>query len=410
MAASLPFDSTLGLRADPYRFISRECRRLDTDLFETRILLRPTVCMTGPEAVRLFYDPNRFMRNGAAPEPLRATLFGKGGVQGLDDEMHLRRKALFVALLTPHRVESLAQRFEEAWRYALPRWTAKGQIVLYRAVQPLLTRAVCDWAGVPVPKGQADAWAAQLVPLFDQAASLHHLRARRARSKLEGWLSTLIDDIRQRRRELPPGYASREIALHLDADGRPMAPRVAAVELLNVLRPTVAVSVYIAFVAHALQLNPQWRERLSNGDAAEAHAFVQEVRRLYPFFPAVVARTREAFEWKDHRFKANQRVMLDLYGTNHDPRSWSSPDEFRPQRFFQRAPGPFDFVPQGGGDAERQHRCPGEGVATTLMKVALRMLVMRMRYTVPEQDLSIDFRRLPALPKSGFVMSDVRPR
>ena len=58
-----------------------------------------------------------------------------------------------------------------------------------------------------------------------------------------------------------------------------MAPRVAGVELLNVLRPTVATAVYITFVAHALDAQPAWKERLALGDGHEDLAFVEEVRR-----------------------------------------------------------------------------------------------------------------------------------
>jgi fatty-acid peroxygenase len=32
-----------------------------------------------------------------------------------------------------------------------------------------------------------------------------------------------------------------------------------------------------------------------------------------------------------------------------------------------------------------------------------------MRYEVPIQDLSVDLSRIPALPKSGFVMTGIRP-
>ena len=42
------------------------------------------------------------------------------------------------------------------------------------------------------------------------------------------------------------------------------------------------------------------------------------------------------------------------------------------------------------------------------MEVALYFLVHRLRYRVPEQDLSLDTSRLPALPRDGFVISDVQ--
>src|SRR3546814_7119834 len=86
-----------------------------------------------------------------------------------------------------------------------------------------------------------------------------------------------------------------------------MASRVAGVELLNVLRPTVATAVYITFLAHALDTHPAWRERLTDSSSSEELAFVEEVRRFYPFFPAVAAIVREQFEWRGHRFPQGRR-------------------------------------------------------------------------------------------------------
>src|SRR3546814_6381456 len=95
------FDSTLALLRDPYGFISKKCRRYGSDVFETRLLLRRTICMTGPEASELFYEQDRFIRRGAAPGRVQKTLFGRGGVQGLDAEAHRRRTQMCMSLMTP---------------------------------------------------------------------------------------------------------------------------------------------------------------------------------------------------------------------------------------------------------------------------------------------------------------------
>ena len=42
------------------------------------------------------------------------------------------------------------------------------------------------------------------------------------------------------------------------------------------------------------------------------------------------------------------------------------------------------------------------------MKVATEFLAGGMAYDVPEQDLRIDRSRLPALPRSRFVIANVR--
>lgn len=96
--------------------------------------------------------------------------------------------------------------------------------------------------------------------------------------------------------------------------------------------------------------------------------------------------------------------MLDLYGTSRDPGVWDAPDSFRPERFIDHPIGAFEMVPQGGGDHFENHRCAGEWITIALMKEALRLLTREMRYRMPEQDLSIDLSRFPAIPRSRIVL------
>ncbi len=402
-------DETLALLADPYRFISRQCQRFGTNAFETRVLLKRTVCLKGAGAAEVFYDATRFAREGAMPGAIRKTLLGQDGVQGLDGEPHRHRKQMFMSLMTPDRVQALARLFEAEWRRAVPGWTRKGEIVFYDVLHEPLTRAVCAWAGVPLADDEAGRRAGELRALFDAAgaASPRHLWSRLARRRVDAWAARIIGDVRAGRIGPGPETAAFAVAWHRDLNGDLLPPQVAAVELVNVLRPTVAVAVYITFVAHALQTNPGVRAELSRQPDGVAF-FVQEVRRFYPFFPAVVARARHDFEWEGVAFAEGRQTMLDLYGSTRDAAPGTDPEAFRPAR-FRDAPGdPFGVIPQGGGDHHLGHRCPGEWIVLDLMTAATHLLVDAMRYDVPEQDLSIDFARLPALPKSGFVMRNVR--
>jgi fatty-acid peroxygenase len=407
----LSLDDTLALRRDPYRFISGRADELGTDVFETRLMLRRTVCMTGADAARLFYDANRFRRAGAAPEPLQKTLFGEGGVQGLDGEDHRRRKSMFLEINQSDRVEDLAAVVHRQWRGALVDWAAAGQIELYPQIQRLLTVAVCEWAGAPLGADEVEPRTRELSALFDDAATvgIGHLRSRAARRSLEDWAERVVREVRSGIRPIPQGSAAGVIAHHRDTRGDLLEEWIAAVELLNVLRPTVAVAVYITFVAHALEMYPDWRVRLAHGDGGEDRAFVEEVRRHYPFFPAVTAVARETFDWHGHRFHRGRRVMLDLYGTNHDARLWDDPHRFAPERFLGPEPDVFAFVPQGGGDPAVHHRCPGEPITTRLMRLAVHMLVRGMTYTPVPPTCAVDFDRLPALPENGYLISDIAP-
>jgi fatty-acid peroxygenase len=55
------------------------------------------------------------------------------------------------------------------------------------------------------------------------------------------------------------------------------------------------------------------------------------------------------------------------------------------------------------------HRCPGEWIAIELLKVEADFLAKKVSYEVPEQQLAIDFARVPALPHSKITIRSVCP-
>ena len=402
-------DGSLALLNEGYTFISKRCRELQTDVFETRLRLQPTLCMMGRDAAELFYDQERFMRSGAAPKRLTQTLLGKGGVQGLDGEAHTRRKAMFMALMSKGELQRMVALTAEQWRVYAQRWTGADQIVLFDETMELLLRAVCRWAGVPLQEHEVARRTREMADLISSAAAVgpHYLEGRLARRDAERWTGRLIQEVRCGALTPPKGTALERIALFRDGNGDYLSEHVAAVELLNVLRPTVAVSRYVVFCAHALHEHPEWLERLREGER-DIEPFVQEVRRFYPFFPFAAARVKETFRWRGFRFKKGTRTLLDLYGTNHDSRLWREPETFNPERFRNWQGDPYTLIPQGGGDYSFNHRCAGEWLTIEIMKEALRALTRAFTYEVPPQNLALDLSKMPALPESGFVMSNVQ--
>jgi fatty-acid peroxygenase len=405
-------DCTLALLRDPYRFVLHTCTRLGRDVFQSRLMLRRVVFMRGQDAAELLYNPELFVRAGAAPMRVQRTLFGRGGVQSLDGAAHRLRKALFMTVLgNPENVQRLCALSADRLRVQARSWPEGGMVDFYAEVREVLARAACAWAGVPLPENEVSERTAQLTALFDQASLFGppHWRAWRQRKRAERWCMELIEAVRAEHLQAPEGSVLRTTALHRGEDGRLLETRIAAVELLNFLRPVVAVSVYAVFTALALNDHPECRERLQRDDEPYLDAFVQEVRRFYPFFPMVAARVRRGFEWKGFRFQQGARVMLDLYATNHDPRFWEAADVFYPERFFRQEPGAYSFVPQGGGDARVHHRCPGERSTVELMKAVTRFLNREISYELPVQNLVLNWQRLPALPSPYFLLGNVRP-
>lgn len=413
--AEIPQDHTKntvrGMLRDPYRFISRRCSQLGTDIFQARLAGERVVVLSGPSAAEFFYTQDAFIRAGAAPKRLIRTLFGAGGVQSLDGDAHRVRKELFTSLLTRTHARTLAERFERNLRDTVGEWRGRDRVVFYDEMVTMLTRTVCDWAEVPLPGSDLLLRARQLEALYDGAGALgpRHWRSRQARMRAHRWAERVIADVRTEHSRPGEDSALSRVAWHKDEDGALLDRTTAATELLNVLRPTVAVAVYLAFVAHALQEYPQWRQLVTSGEVTSGQ-FVEEVRRYYPFFPGVFAKASSDVDWRDYRIPAGTRVLLDLYGTNHDPRTWAEAQKFDPERFRDHQPGAYEFVPQGGGVTEINHRCPGEPITTELMKVVLDVLVHHVDYQLPRQDMRIDFARLPALPRSRVLLNDIAPR
>ena len=407
-------DSTLPLLLQGYAWLPDRRRRSGGAPVRTRLLGKRVIALHGPAAVRFFYDEEHIHRHGALPEPVIDTLFGQGAVHTLDGEPHRVRKGMFVHLLMdPEGVRALTDRVVLEWKEAAEGWSRRDRIVLFDEVAGVLTRAVHAWAGVPLPEDEADGVARDMVAMVDGFASAgpRQLRARRARRRQEKRVAGLVERERESTDTGDEAAARatpfRTVAHHRDADGSLLDPRTAAVEVLNILRPTVAVSWFAAFAAHALHRWPERRTALRGDDPAAALAFAQEVRRFYPFAPFIGGLAAERLEWAGRTIRPGTLVLLDLYGQNHDPDLWPRPYVFDPARFRGAPVRPDELVPQGGGDPATGHRCPGEDITLALLS-ALAVLLSGLSYRVPEQDLSIPLHRIPTAPRSGFVIEDVR--
>lgn len=403
-------DNTLALMREGYLFISNRVDRYQSDLFKARLLLQNVICMSGEEAAKVFYDPERFQRKGAAPKRVQKTLFGVNAIQALDGEAHIHRKLLFMSLMTPPHQKRLAELAMEQWQASISKWEGAEKIVLFDEAKNILCRIACHWAGVPLQESEVKERADDFSAMVDAfgAVGPRHWKGRRARTRAEKWIREVIEDVRAGKLKAEEGSALYAMAFHRELDGRQLDTQMAAVELINVLRPIVAISTFITFTASALHEHPEYIEKVQSGNSNYLEMFAQEVRRYYPFGPFLGARVRKDFIWNQCEFKKGMLVLLDMYGTNHDSRLWENPNEFRPERFKEWTGSLFDFIPQGGGDPAKGHRCPGEGITVEVMKTSLDFLVNKIEFEVPEQDLSYSLAKMPTLPESGFVMSNIR--
>jgi fatty-acid peroxygenase len=341
------------------------------------------------------------VRHRAIPVPIAGSLFGPGAVHGLDDDAHRHRKTLFLEALTQDQLDRLLPIARRRWRAELQTWSAKGSGHVYPSAVRAFGSTIIEWAGIDEPdsaKAQHAQWMADIVNGFGVLGPAY-VRATRARRRCDQWARQLV--ARERRDPTAPeGSWLQRVAAFVDSDGERLPARTAAVELLNILRPTVAVSWLACFAVMALDEHPQWQARLraEGPEGRAAEAFAHEVRRYYPFVPVLTARARQDVEFAGHHIERGQRILLDVYGTNHGP-EWANPWAFDPDRFLETHPCDLThFVAQGGGPRETGHRCPGEGVSNGLLAVAIGELASRDGWQLPLQDPQYSLRRMPTRP------------
>src|SRR6478735_1696517 len=332
------------------------------DTYVSRLLGRRTVVLGDPDGARAFYDESLARRAGAVPPPLASLLFGRGAVHGMDGTEHRDRKRLILDVLDPDRLDSL----------------------------------VDEVRGADVTRTGADLVSRRLAEIVDGFgfAGPAYVRGWRARRWAERWARTAVRDTRDGRTKPVAGTALQMIAA-TDLD-----ERQAAVELLNVLRPTVAVSWLGCFAGLALASVPaEERARLVPQEAVhERYAFAQEVRRTSPFVPALTALAVRGTEVSGVQVREGDRLLLDVIGIDHHESRWPAPRLFDADRFLDHdevaAESAFDLVPQGGGHPSG-HRCPGESLTLRLLSETIRVLAGLDLEVTPG---ATDATRMPTLP------------
>ena len=216
------------------------------------------------------------------------------------------------------------------------KWSKIDQIELYEEIKQLLCRVAFQWIGYPLKdEEEVKKVSNELAALFETPAKIGFSNwvGRTFRNKLEKNLQQVIQKTRDQTIQFSNDSIVHQFATFRDVDGELLDVETAAVELINIVRPIVAVAVYVNYTVLAMQQFPEQQSKLQTFKDYP-QMFVQEVRRFYPFFPFVAARVKQDFSWNGYSFKEGTLTLLDLYGTNHDPKNLESIQvNFTPERF-----------------------------------------------------------------------------
>jgi cytochrome P450 len=154
------------------------------------------------------------------------------------------------------------------------------------------------------------------------------------------------------------------------------------VTLLLAGHETTATSV--AWAVERLVRHPGKLARLvaeidANDGDEYMQAVISETLRVRPVVPMVVRVLQAPLTVGGRELPAGTRVVPSIYLTNRNPKVYEAPSEFMPERFLERPPETFSWIPFGGGI----RRCIGASFATLEMKLILQTVLGELAPSVP---------------------------
>ena len=96
---------------------------------------------------------------------------------------------------------------------------------------------------------------------------------------------------------------------------------------------------------------------------------------------------RKPFELGGHVLEPGVRILLAACLTHYDPALFEHPERFDPDRFLDKLPDTYSWIPFGGG----RRRCIGASFAHMEMDVVLRTMLQRVQLlptTAPDEPWS----------------------
>jgi cytochrome P450 len=162
-------------------------------------------------------------------------------------------------------------------------------------------------------------------------------------------------------------------------DGSPASPRELRDELMGTLiagRITTATQLTWAFERLAREPDVLTRlyEELDDPHEAYLTATIQEVMRHRPVLTESKPRlVKHPVTIGGISYPPGVALIPNAYLLHHDPAIYPEPYAFRPERFLERPPGTYTWIPFGGG----RRRCLGANLAMLEMKLVIRTVLER---------------------------------
>ena len=430
VAASLPAPPLvqMGAVAQLLRFNQRQiefvfgARRRLGDVFAMRTdEPLPLVITSLPDDVRsLFTAKPEEAPSLAAESPLRP-IVGPDSVLTSLGERHMRQRKLLLPPFHGEAIQHYTAAIAEAAEREIDSWPVGRPFALAPRMQAITLDVIMSGIfgidGQPARRsaeGQLRATIKALVNLstkpIAQIAELMNVRreepvgiTRLGRALMDRRMDAVIAT----RRGEDLGERHDILSLLLQArgeEGEPLTDAEIRDELLTlVLAGHETTANSLAWAWERLVRTPDAHERLveavRSGDGAEEiEMTITETMRSRPVVPIVGRRVKLPWQLGDYAVLADTPVLISILLLHHREDLYPEPYAFRPERWQDRKPGTYEWLPFGGGI----RRCLGAALAMAEQRVVLETMARRLDLVAadPEPERALH-RNVTMIPRHG---------
>ncbi len=406
-----------------------ECAQRYGETFTLRLPAAPPIVMfSHPDAIKtIFTGDEEDLRAGEANYRLEPIL-GKHSLLILDGQEHLRERRLLQPPFHGDRMLAYGTVMRDIAAAAVERWPAGRPFALHPEMQSVtldvILRTVFGLDEGPTKRELR----AALLDLLTIGANPQLLLAAQqgngngsgparfftARDRVD---QQLFAEIAARRRADVSGRAdilSLLVAATYE-DGRPLEDRALRDELMTMLlagheTTATALAWAVSHVLASVDVRDRLRDELRTAGPAPfdpqhvtrleyLDAVCRETLRLTPIVPLVGRRLTRPMTVGGVDLPAGVVASPCIYLAHRRPERWPEPDRFRPERFLESKPTPYEFLPFGGG----VRRCLGMAFALVEMKIVLAEVLSRVELrAAPGYQVRVVRRSVTLAPSEGM--------
>jgi cytochrome P450 len=352
-----------------------------------------------PDHVRaLFTAEPEHVPSLTAESPLRP-IVGPSSVLTANGPRHLRQRKLLLPAFHGEAIERYSEMISEAAEREIDRWALGRPFALAPRMQAITLEVIMSGIfgvqGQP-PKGTAEQLLLSTVRHLTAAStSMLAKVGELANFGRQEPVGLMRRGVRMLDRAVYPVIAARRQAADLGEradilslllaaksdDGEPLSDRELRDELLTLLLAgfeTTANS--LAWTWERLLRTPsayeQLREAVRSGEQAGEHveATIIEGMRSRPVIPIIGRRVAVPWRLGEYVVPAGTAVSVSVLLLHHREDLYEQPMVFRPERWLQRKPGTYEWIPFGGGT----RRCLGATLAMAEQRVVLAAMARRL--------------------------------